>query len=583
MKKILSYYWLHAKGLRKYAWWTIAAYTLGYILNSVIRPIAIQRIIDGLVHHTDQIPILIGVFIALLFGKEICFRGGDFIIARFELGHAMQLRRASLASLLERSLGFFGSTFSGALVAKQRRFVTSGEALFDEIAYQHLFIAIQVVGIIVVSAKVSPYLMANYAFWLSATITLIVLAFKKRMRLDKDEAAAESRVTGRFADIIGNIPTVKLFGAKQREKEEYETVCREHYALRMRAWKYSSIQSAIIGMSTTGMYASTIFICYHLWKQGHFTPGDFVLMITYSAMLSETLWISNRSLRKFSQAIADASEMAAIMQEPVEIRDTAADQTDLHVPIRNVTFKNVCFAYPNGTPIFDHFSLQITAGQKVAIIGPTGSGKTTLINLLLRNIEAQSGNILLEPYNIRTDFTQDTLKSYISTVSQSADLFHRTIRENIAYGKPDATDEEIYTAARKAQIHEFILKQNDGYDTLVGERGVHLSGGQKQRIAIARALLHNAPVLIFDEATSSLDNVTEKQIQDILENELREKTVIIIAHRLSTIEKCDRILVLSEGTILQDGTHSELVADTTGLYYKMLNSHEVAAQAEIQS
>jgi ATP-binding cassette subfamily B protein len=403
------------------------------------------------------------------------------------------------------------------------------------------------------------------------------------MQLDKDAAEGESRVTARFADIVGNIPIVKLFGAKDREKAGYEDVSKEHYGLRMKAWTYASIQSGIIGMSTTGMYASTLIICYTLWKHGHFTPGDFVLMVTYSAMLSETLWISNRSLRRFSQAVADASEMVAIMQEPVEIADILSSESQPSIPIGSITFDNVCFAYPNGTTIFDQLSLSIATHQKVAIIGPTGSGKTTLVNLLLRNIEAQRGTITLEPYNIVKDLTQDGLKSLISTVSQNADLFHRTIRENIAYGRPDATDQEIHAAAKKARIHDFILRQPDGYETLVGERGVHLSGGQKQRIAIARALLHDAPILIFDEATSSLDNVTEKEIQSILEEELRDKTVIIIAHRLSTVRNCDRILVLENGTLIQDGTHEELILQKDGMYNHMLNSHALAVRPEVYS
>ena len=327
------------------------------------------------------------------------------------------------------------------------------------------------------------------------------------------------------------------------------------------------------------MYTTTLWIGWLLRQSGNLTAGEISLVLTYSATLSETMWISARSLRKYTKGLADAAEMIDIIEAPAEITDSpyAFTNRSIHKRVVGITFDNVTFTHNGGQPLFKNFCLKIDAGQKVAIIGSTGAGKTTLVNLLLRNIEATSGSIRVEPYDIRKDVTQDALKSLISTVSQNADMFHRTIRENIAYGKQDATDEEIIEAAKKARIHDFIVEQTaNGYDTKVGERGVHLSGGQKQRIAIARALLHDAPVLIFDEATSSLDNVTEKEIQLILETGLKDKTVLVIAHRLSTIRNCDRIIVLNNGSINQDGTHEELILDKEGIYYKMLHSTDVA-------
>lgn len=570
------HYWHHAKGLRKYALYTLCAYTAGYVVNSVIRPLALQHIVDAMIGSSERLPFFMMGFVGLLIVKELCFRGGDFIMSYYENKQVFALKNATLGSLLLRSLEFFASTFSGALVSKQRRFVASSGTIFGEIAYQHLYVVVQVIGIIVVSAHVSWYLLLNYLFWLILASILIVNSFEKRMNLDKKEASLESKVTGYFSDVIGNIGLVKIFGSRDKEKNEYRKITEEHLDARMRASSYANWQSTSIGVLTTGMYAFTLGISYYLWKAGRFTPGDFVLMVTYSAMLSETLWVAIRSLRKFSQAVADANEMTEIMQEAPEIVDQPNAKTDVQVHRADIVFKSISFSHSNGNAVFKDFSLVVQAGQKVAIVGTTGSGKTTLVNLLLRTIEPQKGVITIDSHDT-TDLTQDALKSLVSTVSQGTDLFHRTIRQNIAYGKDNATDEEIFSVAQKARIHDFIINQPEGYNTPVGERGIQLSGGQKQRIAIARALLHDAPILVFDEATSSLDNVTEKEIHEIIEGELVDKTVIIIAHRLSTVRNCDRIVVLEKGAIVQDGTHEQLVNNHTGSYYRMLTANKTIA------
>ncbi len=581
MKKILWYYWYFAKGIRGYAIATMVLFTAGFIVNAILRPIVIKDIIDGFVRNSPDIWKVMLMFVLTLVLKEVLFRTGDVLITSFEARHMRLLRKESLREILKHSLGFFSQTFTGSLVAKHKRFITAGESIFDEVAYQHVFILVQIIGILIVSASISPYLVAGYVFWTIVAGILIAVTFKKRVDLDTQEAAVESRAIAHFADIVGNISIVKLFGKQEKEQSDFDRTNTEHYHARTKAWTYSNRQNMYLGICTTGMYATTLWIGWLLRQSGHLTPGEISLVLTYSATLSETMWMSARSLRKYTKGLADAAEMIDIIEKPGEINDSPNAFANVDANVHGITFDKVTFAHKGGQPLFRDFSLRIDARQKVAVIGSTGAGKTTLVNLLLRNIEVQSGSIRIEPYDIRTDITQDGLKSLISTVSQYADMFHRTIRENIAYGKQGATDEEVIEAAKKARIHEFIIQQTDGYDTKVGERGVHLSGGQKQRIAIARALLHDAPVLILDEATSSLDNVTEKEIQLILETGLKEKTVIVIAHRLSTIRNCDRIIVLEHGSIIQDGTHDELILDVSGIYYKMLHSSEVARKEEI--
>jgi ABC-type multidrug transport system fused ATPase/permease subunit len=274
----------------------------------------------------------------------------------------------------------------------------------------------------------------------------------------------------------------------------------------------------------------------------------------------------NRDLRRFYNALADASEMVEILEEPHGIQDVPGAKR-LAVSGGMVEFRDVEFAFRDGSPVLHGFDLAIAPGEKIALVGPSGAGKSTVTKLLLRLYDVNSGAIEIDGQNIRT-VTQDSLRENIGYVPQEPILFHRTLMENIRYGKRDATDAEVVEAAKQAHAHEFITSFPQGYETFVGERGVKLSGGERQRVAIARAILKNAPVLVLDEATSSLDSESEHYIQEALDTLMEGKTVIVIAHRLSTIMKMDRIVVMEQGRIVDEGTHDALLA-TDGLYRKL--------------
>ena len=267
-----------------------------------------------------------------------------------------------------------------------------------------------------------------------------------------------------------------------------------------------------------------------------------------------------------NRAIGESSEMLAILDEPHEIVDHT--DTALQIGAGRVEFAQVHFTYADGKPIFTALDLKIKPGEKVAIVGQSGSGKTTLVKLLFRFYDIQWGNILVDGQDI-AQVTQDSLRENISIVPQDTVLFHRTIKENIAYGNPDASDEEIIAAAKMARCHDFISKMKNGYDTLVGERGIKLSWGERQRVAIARAILENKRILVLDEATSSLDSESEQLIQEAMDEVMKNKTTIVIAHRLSTIMKMDRIIVMHNGTIIENGSHKELLAKPDGIYKKL--------------
>lgn len=319
--------------------------------------------------------------------------------------------------------------------------------------------------------------------------------------------------------------------------------------------------------------AGVLLLGAYYWMQGKISPGVIVLILYYARSISREVWNFSRMINAMTQAFADANKF----MEHVRMAPDIADPNRPHPrPIAKgqVHFRDITFKYPEGVSVFKGFDLKINVGEKVGIVGPSGSGKSTLVTLLQRHMDVQKGGIFIDGIDVR-QVKAAYLRSKISLVPQDPSLFHRSLRENIAYGKPDATMEEIVEAARKAQAHDFILETPQGYDTLVGERGIKLSGGQRQRIAIARAILEaeSAPIVVFDEATSSLDNVAEKEIQQAIDAALSEsaRTGIIIAHRLSTLRNVDRIIVLDQGRIVETGTHTDLLL-ADGLYADLYNS-----------
>jgi ABC-type multidrug transport system fused ATPase/permease subunit len=303
-----------------------------------------------------------------------------------------------------------------------------------------------------------------------------------------------------------------------------------------------------------------------LWKQGQLTLGDFVLIQSYLLTVFNQLMGIGFNLRRFYDAFSDAGEMLAILQTPHGIRDKRGAR-HLAVDSGEVWFDDVSFDFRDGAPVLRQFNLTIAGGERIALVGPSGAGKSTVTKLLLRLYDVTGGEIKIDKQDIAA-VTQNSLRDAIAFVPQEPILFHRSLMENIRYGWRDATDKQVLEAAKKAHCHEFIERLPQGYDTLVGERGIKLSGGERQRVAIARAILKDAPILVLDEATSSLDSESEALIQDALNVLMEGKTVIVIAHRLSTIMKMDRIIVMEGGAVVAQGTHLQLIRER-GLYQKL--------------
>lgn len=309
------------------------------------------------------------------------------------------------------------------------------------------------------------------------------------------------------------------------------------------------------------------FFAIQLWKNWELTLGDFVLIQTFLIQIINHIWDFGRMIRSIYENLAEAEEMTEILDTPIEIQDVKGAKA-LEVTKGKIDFDHVYFHYHKTRPVLKDFSLSLKAQEKVGVVGHSGAGKSTVVRILLRMHDISKGKILIDGQKI-SQVTQESLWKSVSLVPQEPILFHRTLMENIRYGRPEASDEEVYTASRLAHCHEFIEQLPEKYNTFVGERGIKLSGGERQRVAIARAILCNSPILVLDEATSSLDSESEKFIQEALDELMKNKTVIVIAHRLSTIMKMDRIIVMDQGKVVETGSHKELLRKKTGMYKQL--------------
>ncbi len=375
--------------------------------------------------------------------------------------------------------------------------------------------------------------------------------------------ALDTRIGAHLADAIGGNPVVKAFGAEARETARFAEVTSAWRAATIRTWdafNWAGLgQNLLMWVLQGGLTGMIVWA----WAHHRANAGDVAFALTSFTLMSGYLRNFSETMRNLQKGLDDVLDVAAYMRTDPQVADIPA-APEYRAPVRGprggIVFDRVTFRYNGQTrPVFDRFSLNIAPGERLALVGPTGSGKSTFVKLIQRLYDLDGGRILIDGTDIAA-VSQGSLRRAIALVPQDPALFHRTLSENIAYGRPDATQEEIVLAARRARAHDFIQRLPKGYDTLVGERGVKLSGGERQRVAIARAFLADAPILVLDEATSSLDVETERQVQAASEALMAGRTTILIAHRLSTIREADRILVFEDGRIVEEGGHGELVA-----------------------
>jgi len=550
-----------------------AAFTA--VVGSFIGPYIISQILEGLQQNTITLesatPLIILYALTQIWGDIVGWRLNLYMVWRMETAAQRDLYAKIFTQLTSQSLSFHGDRFGGALVSQTTKIIGSFERFWDTLVFQ---VMPSVAGIFAATIILS-FVFWQYAIFLFVLSIIFAISvfygsrFMAKRNLEEAQASTESNA--HVADAVTNVMTIKSYG---HEQTELATMNQKTYQ-----WQEKSLRTMRGFLGVSSVYSSLLAIINitalvaAIWasQSGIASIGVVYLSITYTFTVARQLWEMNNIMRNYNRIMGDAHDMTEILQLTPSVVDSENASilkvTDGALSLQHVTFKHE----GDNNPLFDDFSLEVPKGQRVGLVGQSGSGKTTLTKLLLRFSDIDQGSILIDDIDI-SSVTQESLRKNIAYVPQEPMLFHRSLKENIAYGKTNATDTEIREAARQANALDFIEKQKDGFDTLVGERGVKLSGGQRQRIAIARAILKDAPILVLDEATSALDSESEKLIQDALQKLMKNRTSIVIAHRLSTIAKLDRIVVLDNGKIVEDGTHQELIK-LNGTY-AMLWAHQ---------
>lgn len=569
-KDVLRLYW---ESLRHYPLVVILIVSGTIIANiiGVIIPLYYKDFFDVLsqsgtiVARGEELQTIILLIFGLNLVVFLCWRATNFGHNYLEARIMGNLRERAFAYLIDHSQRFFTGTFTGTLVQRVNRFANAYERLEDRVVYDIIPIIVQVTGVIWILSHERPVLAVIILIWAATFFACNYVFARWKLKYDIASAEQDSKTAGTLADIITNQAAVDAHGSHESEKSRYNTQVKRQMQLTRFRWNLGESLETIQSFLVVMVEFAVFYVGALYWEKGQFSIGMFVLVQAYIIRLSGQLWSFSRIVRDLHESFADAKEMAEIMQTPHEITEIHDAQT-IHRATGDIRFEQVSFNY-HAQEIIKDFALHIKAGERVALVGPSGAGKSTIVKLLFRFYDPTEGAVRIDGVNIRNS-SLVSLRQTLSLVPQDPALFHRSLMENIRYGKPDATDDEVIAAAKLAHCDEFISTFEKGYDTLVGERGIKLSGGERQRVALARAFLRNAPIIVLDEATSSLDSESERHIQNALGELMQGRTTLVIAHRLSTIRSMDRIIVMDKGRIIEDGTHDELLTKK-GMYAQL--------------
>ena len=509
------------------------------------------------------------VLIAIAVGVTWCGWRTILFTANYVESRTMKdLTDTCFACLHHHSHRFFTDNFAGALVKRVNRYAASFEVIGDQLSFSTGQTAIRVVLVVGVVFWRNQTLGWVFLVWTALFVAFNVVFSRWKLKFDLARAEMDTRVTARLADTIANASNLKLFAGLGREIGAFRGITDQHQRARYRAWSLGLYSDSMQALSVRALQILVLVLAVRLWLKGALTLGDFVLLRSYLDQITFNITQMGNDIRKIYEAMADANEMTEILLTPHEVVDCEG-AAKLVVHGGAIEFEDVRFAYrEDGRAVLQEFNLRTGAGERVGIVGPSGGGKSTIVKLLVRLHNVNGGSIRIDGQDVAR-VTQESLHRNIAYVPQEPVLFHRSLLENIRYSRPAASDEEVLRAARLAHCHEFISLFPEGYETLVGERGVKLSGGERQRVAIARAILMDAPILVLDEATSSLDSESEMYIQDALSGLFEGRTVLAVAHRLSTIHKMDRIVVVRDGQIVEEGSHDLLLKIDNGLYREL--------------
>jgi ATP-binding cassette subfamily B multidrug efflux pump len=533
------------------------------------------QLVDWLGTHTpatllrQEASQLIKMALIVLVGLPLAVIMHSLLIHQSLLGnYPMSIRWKIHRYLLGQSLSFYQNDFAGRIATKMMQTSLAVRESVLKLLDVLLYVGVYFGGIIVVVAGADGRMIAPFLVWVVLYAGIMFRFIPRLGRIAELQADARSHMTGRIVDTYTNISTVKLFSHSRREAAYAQEAMSGFLHTVYPQMRLVTGFIISVWMLNALLIFSVTALSIHLWMQQAITAGAIAaaigLVLRLYGMSQWIMW----ELSSLFENIGTVQDGITTIARPREVVD-ASDAQPLAISSGEIRFENVKFHYGKNNGVIDNFSLKLRPGEKVGFVGRSGAGKSTLVNLLLRFYDLEGGRILIDGQDI-SRVTQESLRARIAMVTQDTALLHRSVRDNLLYGRPDATEEEMIAAARQAKAHDFILELQDsrgrrGYDAHVGERGVKLSGGQRQRVAIARVLLKDAPILILDEATSALDSEVESVIQENMSRIMHGKTVIAIAHRLSTIAAMDRLVVLDRGNIIEQGTHNELVLNK-GLY-----------------
>ena len=542
---------------------------LGNVCLFYLTPLVVAALVGHLAGGGESdlaalLPYVLG-FGGLMLAGEALWRVGLHFLNRTDARGIERLGIVGMDELLAKDTAFFHENFAGSLTKRVLSFSGGFENFADTLTFSIMANVIPMVFASVVLWRVHPMLVLVLVGLIILTGFLVAPFIRRRQMLVDHREAAKVRVSGHIADVLTNMETVRAFAAEEREATEFRGRVAEQHRLSLRSWDYGNLRVDTI-VAPMSILTSALGLLGAVALRGGLGVEAIVVTFTYYTNATRIMFEFNQVYRRIESTLTEAAQFTELLLRPPTVVDPPDPQSLCPVDAA-VRFERVLFAHGDRPPLFDGLDLEIPSGAKIGLVGRSGGGKTTLTRLLLRLMDVDGGRILVGGQDIAR-LRQADLRSLIAYVPQEPAMFHRSVRDNIAFARPGATEAEILGAARAAHVTEFVHELPDGFDTLVGERGVKLSGGQRQRVALARAIIRDAPILLLDEATSALDSESEILVQEALWRLMRDRTALVVAHRLSTVVRMDRLVVLDRGRVLEQGSHGELL-QSAGTYARL--------------
>ncbi|GGV14016.1 ABC transporter ATP-binding protein [Streptomyces litmocidini] len=544
---------------------------LGNIGINYIAPLIVAKLVgriagEGAGAGTGTLLPYVLVFAGVLLLGEALWRVGLHCLNRVDARGIENLYVIGMDELFAKDAAFFHDNFAGSLTKRVLSFASRFEDCVDTLTFSVMGSFVPLLFASVVLWQYDPLLVVGLLFLITVTGVGVVPLIRRRQALVARREQAIARVSGHVADSLTNMDTVRSFGAERREAAEHRSRVAESRKATLRSWDYGNlrIDTLVAPMSVlTNVLGLVLAVALGGGEHG---VEAVVVAFTYYANATRIMFEFNQIYRRLESSMTEAAQFTELLLDGPTVLDPATPEP-LRPEDAGVRFEKVTFAHAGAEPLFEGLDLDVPSGAKIGFVGRSGGGKTTLTRLLLRMTDLDGGRITIGGQDI-SRIRQTDLRGMIAYVPQDPAMFHRTLRENIAFARPEATEAEIRRAAEAAHVTEFADSLPEGFDTMVGERGVKLSGGQRQRVALARAILRDAPILLLDEATSALDSESEMLVQDALWRLMEGRTALVVAHRLSTVATMDRLVVLDRGRIVEQGTHQELLT-AEGAYAKL--------------